>query len=588
MIDFAAPSFSDRLTGTWKHLLKDSTGNTLAIAGAAMVPLAGMIGSGVDLSRAYMAQSRLQTACDAASLAGRRAMTNDTLSTAVTTEANKFFNFNFDQGRYQAAAFTPVITKPESGTVQIDASTTIPTSIMHMFGKTTLPISVTCQATLNYVNTDVVLVLDVTGSMDSDLNGTKKIVSMREAVMAFYDELAPVQTMLEAAGMRLRYSIVPYSSTVNVGNVLYDDSPGNIVNNWAYQSRDPIHFTSSQETYGNKTVSECGTYNQSKTPGGDVYPATEKIATRSGAGTRGDCVVITRNYNTDGVGQFSGNYLHVSVVQNVSQYKTGSTGVLLPTRKPGTNGNSPAWAGCIEERETLDTISAASGYSIPAGAYDLNIDYIPNNDDTRWKPLWPEVSYRRNSENDDTLSEAVSNGYRSSFACPAEAKRLDAFTRNEMQTYVNSLTPTGSTYHDYGMIWGARMISSAGVFGDSPDTFNGMPVARHLIFMTDGELAPTKEVYSMYGQERYDQRITSRYDASGQYARHEQRFKMICNAVKGKQVSIWAIAFGTEASDAMKECASNASQVAVSTNKATLIAKFREIGKAVGALRLGN
>ena len=46
-----------------------------------------------------------------------------------------------------------------------------------------------------------------------------------------------------------------------------------------------------------------------------------------------------------------------------------------------------------------------------------------------------------------------------------------------MQTYVNALDPTGSTYHDIGMIWGARMISNGGIFADSPDTFNGMPVA---------------------------------------------------------------------------------------------------------------
>ena len=36
---------------------------------------------------------------------------------------------------------------------------------MRMFGFTTLPLNVTCDASLNFVNTDVMLVLDVTGSM---------------------------------------------------------------------------------------------------------------------------------------------------------------------------------------------------------------------------------------------------------------------------------------------------------------------------------------------------------------------------------------------------------------------------------------
>ena len=61
-----------RLTGWFARLVRDQKGNTLAMVGAALVPLAAMIGSGVDMSRAYMAKHRLQAACDAAALAGRQ------------------------------------------------------------------------------------------------------------------------------------------------------------------------------------------------------------------------------------------------------------------------------------------------------------------------------------------------------------------------------------------------------------------------------------------------------------------------------------------------------------------------------------
>ena len=61
-------------------------------------------------------------------------------------------------------------------------------------------------------------------------------------------------------------------------------------------------------------------------------------------------------------------------------------------------------------------------------------------------------------------------------------------TIGDLETYLNSLSAVGlGTYHDVGMIWGARMISNAGVFADSPDTHANMPVARHIIFMTDGQ-----------------------------------------------------------------------------------------------------
>ena len=38
--------------------------------------------------------------------------------------------------------------------------------------------------------------------------------------MALYDELRPIQTQLEANGLRLRFGVVPYSTTVNVGRLI--------------------------------------------------------------------------------------------------------------------------------------------------------------------------------------------------------------------------------------------------------------------------------------------------------------------------------------------------------------------------------
>jgi len=87
-----------RRTGLLARLARDIAGNTLAIMAASLIPLTAMIGSGVDMSRAYLAQNRLQQACDAAALAGRRVMTDGTANSTVTAEATKLFNFNFAQG----------------------------------------------------------------------------------------------------------------------------------------------------------------------------------------------------------------------------------------------------------------------------------------------------------------------------------------------------------------------------------------------------------------------------------------------------------------------------------------------------------
>ena len=224
----------------------------------------------------------------------------------------------------------------------------------------------------------------------------------------------------------------------------------------------------------------------------------------------------------------------------------------LPTVATGVATTSLTWNGCIEERETVDTITSTSGYAIPSDAYDLDINLVPTiDDDTRWRPHSRHLLCAR-------LEHAVS----APRACPAAARRLTAWQRADMQTYVNGLLPTGNTYHDTGMIWGARMISSGGIFADSPDAFGGMPVSRHIIFMSDGQMDTDRSIYALYGVERYDQRISGMSSPSEAElnGRHMQRFKMICNAAKSMNVSIWVIAFGTALSPEMLECASNANQ----------------------------
>ena len=55
-----------------RDLLADQSGSTYAMMAAAMIPMLGFAGIGIDVSRTYMAQSRLQSAVDAAVLAAVR------------------------------------------------------------------------------------------------------------------------------------------------------------------------------------------------------------------------------------------------------------------------------------------------------------------------------------------------------------------------------------------------------------------------------------------------------------------------------------------------------------------------------------
>ena len=496
------------------RLFRDRGGNTLAIVAAAMLPMAGMIGSGVDMARTYMAQSRMQQACDAGALAGRRIMSGDIFNQTVKDEAAKYFNFNFPQQTYKTAAFTPSVTRPSQGVVRVQASTTIPTTIMKTFGINSLPLSVDCRASQDFVNTDIVLVLDVTGSMAWKADGsncsggctTSRIAGLRSAVLALYDQLKPTQDQLAASGMRLRYGIVPYSSTVNVGKLLYAENPSYI--------RNPSMY------WHNTTTRVCTMY-------------------------------------------FFGYCF---------RYEDQTT--FQPTSIEHNNGWLTNWAidnnghdheGCIEERDTV--AFAASVTTPPAGAYDLDINLVPNSEATRW-PAW-----------DDDAQDA-GNG-----SCPYPARRLTTWTRDNLNSYLNKLAPDGSTYHDIGMIWGGRLISDAGVFADSPKTYLNMPVNKYVIFMTDGEMAPSTSTYSAYGVEQYDKRITG--GANGeQLARHNNRFSIMCDRVKELGVNIFVVSLATSLTTQMTNCASNASLATLASDNSALVDQFTEIGKKIGALRL--
>lgn len=259
------------------RLGRDQRGNTIAIVAAAIVPLLGMIGGGIDMSRLYLAKTRLQQACDAGALAGRRAMGSGSWSTGGTTtpqaRANELFKANFATGAYGTTLVGREFTE-DDGTVNGTATVSVPMSIMRIFGMTTRTMTVECTAKMEIPNTDVMFVLDVTGSMNCATTGNcpdgnngnvpmtnAKIRGLKSAVKCFYEALLRVNTS-EVCGndptatsyagtAQIRIGFMPYSVNVNVGKLL-DNSW--LANNWSYQSREAITKTEYGWTVGSESA----------------------------------------------------------------------------------------------------------------------------------------------------------------------------------------------------------------------------------------------------------------------------------------------------------------------------------------------
>ena len=210
--------------------------------------------------------------------------------------------------------------------------------------------------------------------------------------------------------------------------------------------------------------------------------------------------------------------------------------------------------------------------------------------------MYPSIIYERALKYDGsgsfskgqkvTTDEYMNPATLGTAACPAAARKLAPITASQLDAYLATLKPNGSTYHDIGMIWGGRLLSPTGLFAsENADISSTRPSTRHLIFLTDGETAPLDVAYSSYGVEPIDQRRWKPHSKYTLTQTVEKRFTAACNEVKKKNISVWVISFGTGANPVMQDCA-GADRYFVAADTDELNATFATIAKRMGELRV--
>lgn len=596
-------------SGFLSRLRRDRRGNALAIIAAALIPLTLLVGSAVDTSRLYMIRTRLQQACDAGVLAGRKFMTTTsgtTLDDTAAQRAANFFDNNFQRGVYgtKNVVFTPV--KTSDNQVSGTASAVVPMTLTSMMGFGDTRLEVTCEARFDVADVDVMFVLDTTGSMayaatDTSTSGqptdsyvradgttgyyvreksNARIKALRTAVLNFYDTLASAADPTT----NIRYGIVPYTSTVNVGYQL----PSGFLRTGLqpYQTRtaigDAVRSNDETTTTTNTSRTTCD---------GKAKREPETGFRSDGTATRWYPEWWSSNKGTCRVTRQTmvplWRYAQLQV--DITQYVTGAT-VPDPSKVTGATSK---WQGCIEERPT-DAVSSFNQTALPA---DLDPDLAVTNEASRWRPMWPDIIYNRDTFDAgvDTAAEYqnigggsyLSGGY---VSCGKTVQRLAKMTKTQLHDYVyaSDFRPLGGTYHDVGMIWGTRLINPNGPFSGDTAAWPGRnPPIRHIVFMTDGEMAPNPDIYGLYAYERYDRRVTGT-NLNTQTDRHNARFLAECEAAKRRGITIWVIAFGQSLTTPMQQCASSSGNAFQASSDAALDSAFQTIAKRVAMLRLSK
>ncbi|MEZ0495326.1 pilus assembly protein TadG-related protein [Sphingomonas sp. IW22] len=605
----------------------------LAITAAAMIPLCGMIGGGLDLSRIYIVKTRLQHACDAGALAGRKSMGGGTWgqqNNMPRAMAERFFDANIRQDVYGATEISRSYAE-SAGKITGTASAKLPMTLMRVLGKDSETLSVTCETEMRLPNTDVMFVLDVTGSMGSKAVSSDtetKIVGLRRAVLCFYEIVARLDTTAVCDGgapsggtgnqVQIRFGFVPYNTNVNVGYLL----PTNFfADRWSYQSRRPEMQAGYQwvvkdgypkssyedvqlsgvakDSCNDQNASRLNTRNEQTS--GNTRRVIETIHTVTGWSGRdnGTCYGKRETKTTESewrYGETFRQWVYEPVEHPVGRLKNGSQWnrtLQLPLGREGAD-TTIRWDGCIEERKT---VTGTNFDPIPANAIDLQIDRIPDSDDSRWAPLLQDVIYTRRVNNyytRDTVKTSDDLAQHQSYSCPTEGRTLQQWNDpNAFSSYVNSLQPSGNTYHDIGLLWGARLMSPTGIFASSNAfTPQGGEIQRHVIFMTDGDTVTSNFGYSAYGVPWYDRRNVANPGGTGGSFNNEvnARFSAICREVrKLKDTTLWVISFGDGSNSTteqrLEQCATSG-RYFTARDSAALQRTFRSIADQISALRL--
>ena len=643
MANLPTPIKARPLTNFLGRLRRDQAGNTMAIVAAGIVPLLAMVGGGIDMSRSYLSQSRLQSACDAGVLAARKQLATrivpaGSMPADVKTSGDSFFNINFRAGSYGTANRAFAMTINADMSVSGTASVDVPTTLMQLFAYNKVPLNVDCSAKLNFSNTDVMMVLDTTGSMleTNPSDAAPRIDMLRTTVKAFYNQVEAAKT----AGTRIRYGFLPYATNVNVGTLLKSDW---VVDNWNYHGRKSQSSGKFQtyDTYDTTYTDVTGTatgitaYLAATCPSSTVTYVYGPTTTDPDGTTHGSVTVngdyFWCNLSSDGAqktvnGTKYVNYSYTWTTKKTGtvtnelyewQYKLmpfdvtftkGATGAdplktgFIPVQMYGYPSPAPAnleawFRGCIEERDTYE-IKDYNNVDF-SKALDLDIDLVPTggNDSQRWRPMLHEISFEPEIWGDGTGTfqkspapsayDYLMAGWSGFSACPAPARKLDAISSTDLDTYLTSLTAAGSTYHDIGMIWGGRLMSPTGLFAAENADLSSGPTNRNLIFLTDGLTAPLDLSYGAYGIEPIDQRRCSKCDNAELTSIVEKRFTVACDEVKKRNINVWVIGFGTTLNPVLTNCA-GPGHAFEAKDAATLTDVFSKIAAAMGDLRVAK
>jgi Flp pilus assembly protein TadG len=218
----------------------------------ATIPMVGFVGAAVDYSRANSVKAAMQAAADSTALMLSKTA-NGLTQSEIQTKANEYFKALFNKPEANGLTITATYSTDGGGKqFLVNASSNVKTDFMGLLGFSTMKVGVDSQVKWGNTRLRVALVLDNTGSMNSD----GKIDALKTATKNLLTQL---KTAAITPG-DVYVSIVPFVKDVNVGASNYnatwidwtdwDGNGGSCYNNDKFNGS-PNSYTSKSDCIAN-------------------------------------------------------------------------------------------------------------------------------------------------------------------------------------------------------------------------------------------------------------------------------------------------------------------------------------------------
>lgn len=580
----------------FKSFFANRRGNTVIIFAFAMFALLPAVGGTIDFARLITTRSALQDAADAAVLRAAT-MSSGTTDAVQKTAAHQAFQGNLAPDVYAMVTAKDLARKVEGSNTSLTytASAKVSTYMLKLVNINYFNISVESEAKAQMRKSEIVFVLDSTGSMSKDGRMTNLKSSVDTVLASLLDSSGKNSTGTKVA-------VVPFDTQVRVdkginyswvdyGTATSSQSCSGLSGSYCTMMIDALEracMTSTSpltckstsklytKTYKGTGSTSANTYyevyvkvydagsNTSRTYTEKSYTYTKTTISTGGTSCNAETGVCT----TTQAGQ--------TVTSTVTVFDSQSGTSTAGKTAYDSSSNVPSGFGSVAS----SVLTYSYGYS---NGYDGRDAYTTTST-TNGKPkttYMPAIPSKRDqwtgcvidrTQPYDVSAESPGTLVASKYPARPCANGNNLLTMRplsediaSMRTYIKGLTPSGNTNITIGVQWGMEVLSpSEPMIGGV--AFNDDITFKYMILVTDG--ANTQNRWST---------SQSAIDA---------RTKLACQAAKDKGITVFVIRVMEGNSDLLSQCASKTDYYYDLTNATQLNQALKDVFEAIKKTRL--